>query len=377
MAIPSNQYQESQQMLMVLLLQQYQDAKTLFEAIQVRFSGNDTTKKTQKTLLKQMYNNFNAPGTVSLDSIFKRLQKFVSQLAILVSVASIPVSTVSSPNNTANLSDPTVYAFLTNQPNGSQLVHEDLEQIHEDYLAEMDLKWQLALLRYDKTKVECFNCHKMGVKYGNLRIELNKSKFDLAKYKRGLASVEEQLVFYNKNEVAFYDEIVILKRDASFRESDIIALNLQLEKLKKEKESNHINIDNFENASKSLDKLIRSQIIDNNKTSLGFTSYNVVVPPPTGLFAPPTIELSSFGLEEFKQPEFESYGPKASKSACVDTLNVIKKVYDALIIEDWVSNYDKDEFEEVVVKSKKVQHKPEQVNQPRKENQNLRNNITN
>nr|GEW97265.1 hypothetical protein [Tanacetum cinerariifolium] len=57
-----------------------------------------------------------------------------------------PVSTVSSHDNTANLSDATVYAFLANQPNGSQLVHEDLEQIHEDDLQEMDLKWQLALL---------------------------------------------------------------------------------------------------------------------------------------------------------------------------------------------------------------------------------------
>ncbi|GJT66957.1 hypothetical protein Tco_1018437 [Tanacetum coccineum] len=48
--------------------------------------------------------------------------------------------------STANLSDATVYAFLANQLNGSQFVHEDLEQIHEDDLEEMDLKWQLALL---------------------------------------------------------------------------------------------------------------------------------------------------------------------------------------------------------------------------------------
>ncbi|GJU33175.1 hypothetical protein Tco_1176764 [Tanacetum coccineum] len=36
-------------------------------------------------------------------------------------------------------------------------------------------------------------------RYDNLRIELNKSKSDLANYKRGLASMEEQLVFYKKN----------------------------------------------------------------------------------------------------------------------------------------------------------------------------------
>ncbi|GJY08211.1 hypothetical protein Tco_0375265 [Tanacetum coccineum] len=56
-----------------LTFNQYKDAKTLFDAIQTRFGGNDATRKTQKTLLKQMYENFNAPSTESLDSIFNRL----------------------------------------------------------------------------------------------------------------------------------------------------------------------------------------------------------------------------------------------------------------------------------------------------------------
>nr|GEU51076.1 hypothetical protein [Tanacetum cinerariifolium] len=41
----------------------YNDAKTLFAAKQIRFGGNEATKKTQKTLLKQMYKNFSAPST--------------------------------------------------------------------------------------------------------------------------------------------------------------------------------------------------------------------------------------------------------------------------------------------------------------------------
>ncbi|GJU07289.1 hypothetical protein Tco_1123719 [Tanacetum coccineum] len=56
-----------------LTFNQYKDAKTLFDAIQTRFGGNDATKKTQKTLLKQSYENFNAPSTELLDSIFNRL----------------------------------------------------------------------------------------------------------------------------------------------------------------------------------------------------------------------------------------------------------------------------------------------------------------
>ncbi|GJS73781.1 ribonuclease H-like domain-containing protein [Tanacetum coccineum] len=102
-----------------------------------------------------------------------------------VSTSSSPVSTASTNNSTACLSDATVYAYLATQPNGSQVVHEDLKQIHEDDLDEMDLKWQLALLSmkarkfyqrtskkivingrdtagYDKKKVKCFNCHKLG-----------------------------------------------------------------------------------------------------------------------------------------------------------------------------------------------------------------------
>ncbi|GKA78375.1 hypothetical protein Tco_0784912 [Tanacetum coccineum] len=109
----------------------------------------------------------------------------VSTTNTQVSPASTQVSTASTHVSTANLSDDTVYTFLASQPNGSQLVYEDLKQIHEDDIEEMDLKWQLALLNmrtrrffqktgrkitingsdtagYDKSKVKCFNCHKMG-----------------------------------------------------------------------------------------------------------------------------------------------------------------------------------------------------------------------
>ncbi|GJZ18763.1 ribonuclease H-like domain-containing protein [Tanacetum coccineum] len=80
---------------------------------------------------------------------------------------------------------PSSYSFLANQSSCPQLDHEDLEQIDEYDLEEMDLKWQVAMISmrmnffykktgrklqfyakepvgFDKTKVECYNCHKMG-----------------------------------------------------------------------------------------------------------------------------------------------------------------------------------------------------------------------
>ncbi|GJR90452.1 ribonuclease H-like domain-containing protein [Tanacetum coccineum] len=75
------------------------------------------------------------------------------------------------------------YSLLANQSSCPQFDHEDLEQLDEFDLEEMDLKWQVAmilmrikkfykkigrklqfdakeLVGFDKTKVECYNCHK-------------------------------------------------------------------------------------------------------------------------------------------------------------------------------------------------------------------------
>ncbi|GKF30953.1 ribonuclease H-like domain-containing protein, partial [Tanacetum coccineum] len=187
-----------------LTFSQYLDAKTMFAAIETRIGGNEATKKTQKILLKQQYENFSASNAESLDSIFNRLQKIVSRLSILVCMNKPGIETMSFDDlynnfkiveqkvkksvgtvSTASFSDNVVYAFMVENPNGSNLIHQDLEQIHEDDLEIMDLKWQLSLLSmrakryfqrtgkkifingndttgYDKSKVECFNCHKMG-----------------------------------------------------------------------------------------------------------------------------------------------------------------------------------------------------------------------
>ncbi|GKA08875.1 ribonuclease H-like domain-containing protein [Tanacetum coccineum] len=97
-----------------------------------------------------------------LDQTFDRLQKLISQLEI----------------HGESISQEDV-----NQ--NPQLDNEDLQQINPDDLEEMDLRWQMAMLTirarrflkntgrkltvngnetigFDKSKVECYNCHKRG-----------------------------------------------------------------------------------------------------------------------------------------------------------------------------------------------------------------------
>ncbi|GKF84859.1 hypothetical protein Tco_0249757, partial [Tanacetum coccineum] len=58
------------------------DAKTLWEAIKASFGGNKESKKMQKTILKQQYENFAASRSEGLDKTNDRFQKLISQLEI-------------------------------------------------------------------------------------------------------------------------------------------------------------------------------------------------------------------------------------------------------------------------------------------------------
>ncbi|GKC04364.1 putative ribonuclease H-like domain-containing protein [Tanacetum coccineum] len=163
------------------------DAKSLLLAIEKRFGGNAATKKTQRNLLNP------------------------------------------------------------------QLDNEDLQQINPDDLEEIDLRWQMAMLitrarrflkntgrkltvngtktiRFDKSKVECYNCHKRGhfakecraprnQEYRNkenirsVPVETTTSNALISCDGLGLESVEAILLLYKKNESVYEEDIKLLKQE--------------------------------------------------------------------------------------------------------------------------------------------------------------------
>ncbi|GKA41882.1 hypothetical protein Tco_0734542 [Tanacetum coccineum] len=84
------------------------------------FGGNAATKKTQKNLLKQQYENFAASNTEVIEQTYKRLQKLISQLE------------------------------MHGENTGRKL--------------DMDNK---EIIGFDKSKVECFNCQREDILQGS------------------------------------------------------------------------------------------------------------------------------------------------------------------------------------------------------------------
>ncbi|GKC01738.1 hypothetical protein Tco_0987874 [Tanacetum coccineum] len=336
-----------------LTFSQYPDAKSMFAAIETRFGGNAATKKTQKTLLKQQYENFSATSAESLDSIFNRLQKIVSRLAILgviIAQEDLNLKFLSSLPPEWN----THVVVWMNKPEIETMSIDDLRYHQEELYTHNEEMAPMALLDSEvKTcsKTCLTNYETLKKQYDDLVAKKHETEFKAITYKRGLDTVEAQLVTYGKNEVLFSEEVVVLKREVGIKQYEINTLKTEFEKIKQEKDAIDFKIEKFGKASKDLDQLLGSHVTDKSKKGFGYSA----VPPPYPLIynRPNKLDPSYYGLEEFQQPEFEVYGLRANKSVYEISSNETKKFFDAPLIEEWVSD-NEDEAESPVVVEKKI-----------------------
>nr|GEX64267.1 hypothetical protein [Tanacetum cinerariifolium] len=263
--------------------------------------------------------------TLSLDDLFNKLKAYESKVMGTSNSTknsyNVAFLTLSSTNNTAravniaqgvstastqgdidssttveNLSDAVIYSFFAGQPKCVKDLKEQNEQLVKD---------------------------------------LRTARVSAVSYKTGLESVKARVLVFKKNEYVYEEDIKLLKREIYVRDLDITELKRQLELATKEKDEVQLTIQKSKNSSKSLSKLLDSQIIDKCKIKLG---YNDVPPSYTGNFMPPKSNLVYPSIDDFvdviktvsesviKKPTGDSTKPKT-----------VRNENGALIIKDWVS----------------------------------------
>ncbi|GKC57958.1 hypothetical protein Tco_1085556, partial [Tanacetum coccineum] len=151
------------------------------------------------------------------------------------------------------------------------------------------------------------NYEALKKQYDDLLVKLDDTGFKATTYKRGLTTLEDQIVKYREHEVLFFKEIALLKRSVGHKEYKMGLLRDELEKVKQEKEGFEFKIAKFDKSAKDLEQLLASQITDKSKKGFGYNA--VPSSHPLILNRPTPLDLSYSCLEEFKEPEVNEYGP--------------------------------------------------------------------
>ncbi|GKC43630.1 hypothetical protein Tco_1061352 [Tanacetum coccineum] len=260
----------------------------------------------------------------------------------------------SNNNSSTNEADNTAYEVSAAHTQSNPTSGDNLKQIDPNDLEEIDLQWEMAILTirarrfikrtcrkldvngqrvgFDRSKVECYNCHKndgiggydwsyqaeeehptnfalmaytsSGSSYNSgsevdscfksclkayaslkeqyviLSLDYKKSQFNLVSYKAGLELVEARLSHYKKNEVVFEESINVLNLQVKLRDNALVENKKKLEKAKKRRDDLKLTLEKLQNSSKSLNNLLKSQVIDKFKTGLGYNAASSTVASP-------------------------------------------------------------------------------------------------
>ncbi|GJQ91797.1 putative ribonuclease H-like domain-containing protein [Tanacetum coccineum] len=298
-----------------------------YGSYQERFGGNKEYKEeAEDQFAKQNYetlwhqrskaNTFSSKSDVALCSLYS-----INTNETVNTAYSVFAASSKDQASTASYADDVMFSFFANQSNAPQLDNEDLEQINADDLEEMDLKWHVAMLT-------------MRVKRrGTFARRMRDTK---AQGNRNRDSPRRNAPVDTSNTNALVVQYRIGGYDWSFQAEDgltnfaLMAYTCQgsssspssdseLEEALKEKNDLKLKLENFEESSKNLTKLINSEISAKDKTGLGYDGQmneselnnihmneseavkgSCIVPPPfNGTYMPPRPDLSFARLDEF------------------------------------------------------------------------------
>nr|GEZ09555.1 ribonuclease H-like domain-containing protein [Tanacetum cinerariifolium] len=289
-----------------LRFSKYKTAQELWAAILKTSGGNEATKKTKKNQLQAIVSHLEFIDIeIEQDDLNK---KFLTSLApewLMYTIvwrnridldtmtknnigkekvntdsfptASTQVFPASANVAAASSSHDTVCTYIASQSNSSQIKYKDINQIDEDDIEEIDIKWNMALLR---------SAGDPGAKTGSYMANEEEdhalvadqeasTEFVLMAKSSSNNEVEARLEFKNQ-EIKFCEKLRGIEFNVECKNDRIESLTNKLEELNKEKEG-----------------------LDSKLT--------VLFPPPAQVYSPPKRDMSWTGLPEFADDTITDY----------------------------------------------------------------------
>ncbi|GJR79633.1 hypothetical protein Tco_0150418 [Tanacetum coccineum] len=379
----------------------------------------------------------------------------VSNVSGYFGVSTAGGTSSSSQVSSTPCADEVMCSFFAQQSTSPHLENEDLQQINEDDLEELDLRWQVAMAwnfareyksgrnqgkmsygdngrrnaptnesssqalvaqgwsnnfnvgpvnnalmaisssssssssdnevqNYSKQCLESFKT--LQKNFDSEREKHSRVRLEIQGYELALESLECRIIRLEKNELDWGEKYEFQNHELKCREVKINNLEMELENVVKETYELKVKIEKWEESSKSLNKILNSQMSANDKNGLGYGTllneinnksetdseismsvfevrssdeeitpandrfskadgYHVVPPPITGNFLTPRADISFAGLDEYairkkiiesKTTELNTDTSKSKTSETVGKTNEVniekpKSVYESVV----------------------------------------------
>ncbi|GKC56341.1 hypothetical protein Tco_1083939, partial [Tanacetum coccineum] len=311
-------YQLEKHLLLLLLktaLNNWHAIWFLEEAFKSRFEVMKNPRRCRKNVLKHQFENFSTASNESLDKAYDRFQKLISQLEVHgAPISKEDINQKSGRNHgrryygdngrsNAPTNESSSQALVAQDGLGGYDWSNDFEVEPVNY-ALMAISSSSSSSSSNKVvqncSKQCLESFKTLQKnFHSEREKHSKARLEIQGYELALESLESRILVHEKNELAWGEKYEFQNYELKCREIKINNLNLELEKVVKERGELKLKIEKWVESSKNLCRSSDEEITPANDRFSKEDGYHAVPPLITGNFLTPRADISFAGLDGY------------------------------------------------------------------------------